>query len=165
MGDIGSDDSTGPRIPSYKGLEPASARASAAARGSSRKTETRCEVRLRSVLWRAGLRFRKNVKGLPGKPDIVFPRQKLAVFCDGDFWHGRDWKARRQRLARGNNPDYWTAKISRNRERDRENTLKLEAEGWSVLRYWESDIHDDAKVIAKEILVTLRRLDNDREEA
>jgi DNA mismatch endonuclease (patch repair protein) len=86
----------------------------------------------------------------------------LAVFCDGDFWHGKDWKVRRQRLAGGNNPNYWTAKIARNRERDRENTLKLEAGGWSVLRYWESHIHDDAKAVSEEILAALRRLDNDR---
>jgi DNA mismatch endonuclease (patch repair protein) len=93
-------DAVAPRAPSYKGLEPASAAASAAARGSSRKADTRCEVKVRSLLWRAGARFRKNVTTLPGKPDIVFPGPRLAVFCDGDFWHGKDWDERRRRLAR-----------------------------------------------------------------
>lgn len=76
--------------PSYKGLVPSSEAASAAARASSRKTDTRCEVKIRSLLWRAGARFRKNVKTLPGKPDIVFPAAHLAIFCDGDFWHGKE---------------------------------------------------------------------------
>lgn len=89
--------------PSYVGLRPASEQASKAARGSSRKTDTRCEVLLRSALFRAGFRFRKNVATLPGKPDIVFPGPKVAVFCDGDFWHGRDWERRKQKLATGTN--------------------------------------------------------------
>src|SRR6478672_1465494 len=90
-----------PERPSYKGLRPASPRASAAARGSSKKADTRCELMLRRSLWVAGCRYRKNVPELPGRPDIVFPGAKVAVFCDGDFWHGRDWETRRQKLSRG----------------------------------------------------------------
>ena len=156
---------TSPNAPSYKGLRPASKRASAAARGSSRKSDTRCEVKLRSVLWRAGARFRKDVRSLPGRPDIVFPGPRLAVFCDGDFWHGKDWEARRRKLARGNNPSYWIAKIERNRERDRETTGTLEAAGWTVLRFWESDILRDTAAVAEEILAVRERLDRDREGA
>ena len=77
---------------------------------------------------------------LPGKPDIVFKRQRLAVFVDGDFWHGRDWEARRRKLAVGHNAEYWLAKIGYNRERDSRNTEKLEAAGWRVIRLWETDV-------------------------
>src|SRR6266446_6323651 len=100
--------------PSYKGLRPASAHATMAARGSSKKTNTRCEVALRRALWAAGFRYRKNVSDLPGRPDIVFLRARIAVFCDGDFWHGRDWESRRQKLGRGTNSAYWLAKIQAN---------------------------------------------------
>ena len=149
------------KTPSYDGLEPASEQASAAARGSSRKSDTRCELELRKTLWRAGARYRKNVASLPGKPDLVFPGARLAVFCDGDFWHGKDWEERRAKLAEGTNPGYWMAKIERNRERDREHTARLEAKGWTVLRFWESEIHECTEAVAEEILSTLETLDEE----
>ncbi len=143
------------KAPSYRGLHPTSDRASAAARGSSRKTDTKHERLLRSELWRAGCRFRKNVKHLPGTPDIVFSRVKLAVFCDGDFWHGRDWEARKAKLERGSNPEYWIQKIGRNMERDGEITRLFLDAGWTVVRIWESDIiaspRDVAQVIISEL--------------
>jgi DNA mismatch endonuclease (patch repair protein) len=148
--------------PSYLGLKPASAAASAAARGSSLKADTRCEVKVRSLLWRAGARFRKNVGSLPGKPDIVFAGPRLAVFCDGDFWHGKDWDERRRRLAEGTNAPYWLAKIERNRQRDLQNQRKLESEGWTVLRFWEAEIHGDPRGVAERILAALSRLDSGR---
>lgn len=126
--------------PSYSGLQPASPKASAAARGSSRKTDTRPEVQLRRLLHRFGRRFRKNVRSLPGCPDIVFPRPKVVVFCDGDFWHGRSWTERKVKLARGTNSQYWIPKIERNMGRDIENQRRLESNGWRVLRFWESEI-------------------------
>jgi DNA mismatch endonuclease, patch repair protein len=143
------------KAPSFKGRKPASPRASKAALGASRKTDSRCEVRFRSLLWRAGARFRKNVPHLPGKPDIVFAGSRLVVFCDGDFWHGRDWEARRRKLARGANPGYWIPKIERNIARDSEDTAQLEALGWRVLRFWESDIHRDAEALTREVLQQL----------
>jgi DNA mismatch endonuclease (patch repair protein) len=145
--------------PSYKGRRPASARASATARAASRTSDTRCEVKLRSVLWRAGVRFRKNVRSLPGRPDIVFPRARLVVFCDGDFWHGKDWCARRRKLEAGTNAPYWVAKIDANRSRDRRHTAQLESSGWTVLRIWESAIHEAPQAVAREILRTLQELD------
>ena len=87
-----------------------------------------------------GLRFRKNVKALPGKPDIVFIGARVAVFCDGDFWHGRKWQQLREKLDQGTNPQYWSAKISTNMERDLRNTALLESDGWQVIRIWETDI-------------------------
>ena len=72
-----------------------------------------------------GFTFRKNVETLPGKPDIVFPSARVAVFCDGDFWHGRDWKVLRPKLDQGKNATYWSAKIASNIERDKRNTALL----------------------------------------
>jgi DNA mismatch endonuclease, patch repair protein len=135
--------------PSYKGLRPASAQATAAARGSSKKTDTRCEVTLRRTLWAAGCRYRKNVPDLPGRPDIVFHGPKVAVFCDGDFWHGRDWETRCQKLGSGTNSAYWLAKIQRNMERDRQNTRRLQEMGWTVLHFWESQIRSDPAGVAR----------------
>ena len=141
--------------PSYKGRRPASERASAAARGASKKKDTTCESLVRQRLWAAGLRFRKNYSGLPGCPDIVFTRPKLAIFCDGDFWHGKDWKVRRRKLGRGTNSDYWLAKIKRNIERDRKTTRQLQEMGWKVMRFWESQILADPSGVAQEILGAL----------
>lgn len=137
--------------PSYRGRRPSSDRASAAARGASRKRDTRCEIALRHALWAAGYRYRKNVAELPGRPDIVFAGPRVAVFCDGEFWHGRDWEARRQKLAEGVNSSYWISKIQRNIERDRQNTRLLESMGWTVLRFWESEIAANPAVVAESI--------------
>jgi len=117
--------------PNYKGLAPASPMASRVHSRSSH-SDTACEVLLRSVLWRRGLRFRKLAKDLPGKPDIVFRAAKVAVFCDGDFWHGKDWDQRRAKLRRGTNPAYWTKKIETNMARDQRNTEELVSLGWLV---------------------------------
>jgi DNA mismatch endonuclease (patch repair protein) len=121
------------------------------AAASSRKEDTRCERLLRSALWRLGLRFHKNVASLAGKPDAVFARAKVAVFCDGDFWHGRNWEKRVARLKQGTNADYWTAKIAKNIERDHIYTQQLTEEGWKVLRFWERDILRDPDGIAVQI--------------
>ena len=87
-----------------------------------------------------GYRFKPNVSSLPGKPDIVFQGQRVVVFCDGDFWHGREWPSLRAKLARGANAAYWIAKIASNIRRDRQNDRRLRKLGWSVVRVWETDI-------------------------
>ncbi len=134
---------------SFRGRSPASPAASNAARCASRKTGTRCELELRRALWKFGFRYRKNYDGLPGKPDIAFISPRVVVFCDGDFWHGRDWPSRRAKLLKGNNGDYWCAKIERNIQRDQQITARLEADGWVVLRFWESEIRrDPSSVVA-----------------
>jgi DNA mismatch endonuclease (patch repair protein) len=78
------------------------------------------------------------------------------VFVDGDFWHGRDWEARQEKLRRGNNPGYWVAKIQRNIERDRQNTGHLQEMGWTVLRFWESEVHSDPGAVVQRVRETLR---------
>ena len=137
--------------PTYTGRSAASAHASAAARGASKKAGTRPEVLLRRALWHAGLRYRKNDTTLPGKPDIVFKRQRVAVFCDGDFWHGRHWSERKPKLRQGHNADYWIAKIERNMERDLKNKETLAKMGWTVVRVWEGDIKNRADQVVERI--------------
>ena len=130
------------KTPSFNGLSPASQVASLAKRQNKRR-DTLHELVLRRELWRAGLRFKKNIETMPGKPDIVFPSARVIVFCDGDFWHGRNWPSLKRKLAVGTNATYWRAKIASNMKRDRLHTASLEREGWAVLRLWESDIKRD----------------------
>jgi DNA mismatch endonuclease, patch repair protein len=142
--------------PSFVGLSPASAFASAAARGASTKKDTRCELVLRRELWRRGMHYRLHCAGLPGNPDIIFPKQRVAIFCDGDFWHGRDLKNRIAKLARGHNASYWVAKIQKNAERDRRQTRALEESGWVVLRFWETDVLRLTSSIVDQVISSLK---------
>ena len=116
--------------------------------------DTRVEVALRKELFRRGMRFRKNMKSLRGKPDIVFTRVKLAVFCDGDFWHGHNWAIRgygsfEQEMERYS--PQWAAKIRNNVSRDEQITKELSESGWTVLRIWESDIKKDMTACADQV--------------
>jgi DNA mismatch endonuclease (patch repair protein) len=129
-------------VPSYAGFQPASEAASKAKR-ANRREDTADELLLRRAIWRLGLRYRKHVPELPGKPDFVFRQARVVVFCDGDSWHGRDWARLRRQLARRHNADYWIAKIARNRKRDAEHTRTLARAGWLVVRLWETDIKQD----------------------
>jgi DNA mismatch endonuclease (patch repair protein) len=135
------------KAPSFKGLSPASETSSRVKR-ANRRHDTSPELLLRRELWKMGLRYRKNVEALPGKPDIVFVGTKVAVFCDGDFWHGRDWPTRRVKLEQGTNATYWLAKIARNIERDLSSVALLERDGWRVMRLWETDIKRDPHAAA-----------------
>ena len=119
-----------------------------------KSTDTRPEIALRKELWRRGLRYRKNQKKLPGKPDIVFSSARLAVFCDGDFWHGHNWAVRgygslEEELKRYSKE--WSDKILRNIQRDERVNQELQALGWKVLRIWESDIKADIKRCADRV--------------
>ena len=121
------------------------------------KQDTKPEMMLRKALWARGARYRLHASNLPGRPDIVFGGRRVAVFCDGDFWHGRNWDCRRERLEGGANADYWIPKIQANMVRDREQTAELEAQGWTVLRYWEGEIRDNCQAIAGAIVKALER--------
>ena len=115
-----------------------------------RGKDSKPEIILRQALWKKGIRYRKNYKRLPGCPDIVLTRYKIAIFVDGDFWHARDQQ---------NNPGsqistnqlYWQSKLKRNVERDREVNDLLTQQGWLVLRFWESDIHNNLTKVLIEI--------------
>ncbi len=100
--------------------------------------DTKPELRLRRALHALGFRYRLNVKDLPGKPDLVFPRHKTILFVHGCFWHGHDCK--RGRRVPKSNADYWREKIRKNRMRDRKNKKALEALGWRVITVWECEI-------------------------
>ena len=107
---------------------------------SVRGKDTRIELKLRKALWAKGYRYRKNYKELPGKPDIVLTKYKIAIFCDGEFFHGKDWEVLKPRLEKSNNSEFWINKISKNRERDEEINKKLLCLGWTVVRFWGNDI-------------------------
>ena len=112
--------------------------------------DSEIEIKLRKELWRRGLRYRKNVKTITGKPDIVFQRKKVAVFCDSEFWHGYDWEHRNLEIK--SRREFWVPKIERNMQRDREVS---EAEGWIVLRFWGKRIKTDTAGCADIIERTL----------
>ena len=100
--------------------------------------DSKIEVLLRKELWARGLRYQKNVTRIFGKPDIAFIGRKVAVFCDSEFWHGYNWEERKKDFK--SHQEFWIPKIERNMERDREVTEKLEADGWTVLRFWGNEI-------------------------
>ncbi len=117
--------------------------------------DTAPEVEFRRALHRAGLRYRLHVATLLGHPDVVFPRQRVAIFIDGDYWHGQSWRARgfrslEQQFSRWNNGSWWLAKIRANVERDRRQTRSLRRQGWTVLRFRDSSIQRDlSRCVAK----------------
>ena len=110
---------------------------------SIKSKDTEPELLVRQALWKRGLRYRVNVRTLPGKPDIVFTRAKIAIFCDGDFWHGHNWAVRGMASLEeelNSYSEFWRSKILSNIERDSKNTLALTESGWIVIRLWESDM-------------------------
>jgi DNA mismatch endonuclease, patch repair protein len=118
-----------------------------------RNTGSTAEMAVRRRLWANGLRYRLGVK-LPGKPDLVFPRQRVAVFIDGDLWHGNSWRVRGLPSLEAQFPTrtaWWVAKIRRNMERDREVSNRLARDGWTVLRYWESEVLADPNGVARSV--------------
>jgi DNA mismatch endonuclease (patch repair protein) len=109
--------------------------------------DTGLERAVRSALHKRGYRFRKHVKGLAGKPDIVFVRARLVVFLDGDFWHGYRFPQWEKTLGK-----FWRKKIGETRERDRRNFAKLRRMGWRVIRIWEHSIDKDLDGVVKRIV-------------
>lgn len=102
--------------------------------------DTKIEQLLRKELWRRGYRYKKNSSALIGKPDMVFPKYKTVVFCDSEFFHGKNWNKLKKQLEKSERHDFWTDKIKKNRERDRKVNRQLRAEGWTVIRFWGKDI-------------------------
>lgn len=104
-------------------------------------SNTKPELFLRKALWKEGYRYRINVSKLPGKPDIVIKSQKLAIFIDGDFWHGYMWSEKKDKIQ--SNKEYWINKIEGNMSRDKKNNRSLQLLGYTVLRFWEWQIKKD----------------------
>lgn len=105
-----------------------------------RSKDTQIEMILRRALWKEGIRYRKNYKALPGKPDIAITKYRIAIFCDGEFFHGKDWETLQLKLQNSNNSIYWLRKIERNIQRDLEVEKQIRAEDWIVIRFWGNDI-------------------------
>lgn len=116
-----------------------------------RSKDTSIELILRKALWQRGIRYRKNYKDLPGTPDIAITKYRIAIFCDSEFFHGKDWDELKLRLENGSNSIYWIKKIARNRERDDEVEKKLRFRDWIVLRFWGKDIKNNTDVCVKVI--------------
>ncbi len=116
-----------------------------------RSKDTKVEVLLRKALWHKGLRYRKNVKWLLGTPDIVFTKQRIVIFVDGDFWHARGHKDRPGEQV-ATNKVFWRKKLADNVERDRFVNDALLEQGWLVLRFWESDVKKDLNKCVNEVL-------------
>ncbi len=108
---------------------------------ANKSTGTKPELLLAKTLFARGHRYRKNNKTVFGKPDLTFKKIKLAIFVDGEFWHGKDWHKRKEDFK--TNKEFWIKKIERNIERDKEVNLQLSREGWTVLRFWSKDIENN----------------------
>ena len=101
-------------------------------------TNGKDEVVLEKLLWHSGVRYRKNYKALPGKPDIAITKQKIAIFIDGEFWHGYNWEYYKHHIK--SNRDYWIPKIEYNMKHDKEVNDQLKEMGWKVIRFWSKKV-------------------------
>lgn len=110
---------------------------------------TSIEVSLRKALWHSGIRYRKNYTKLPGAPDIAITKHQIAIFCDGEFWHGKDWDIKKHKIK--SNREYWIEKIERNINRDCKTEKLLYGMGWTVIRFWGTDIRKDLSGCIDEI--------------
>ena len=125
--------------------------------------DTSIEIKLRKALWHKGYRYRKNYNKLIGKPDIVLAKYHIAIFCDSEFFHGKDWPELKKKILKSNNSEYWYRKIKRNMKRDNEVNRTLNDEGWRVLRFWGKDIKKNLekclRVIDEAVLDAKRQYD------
>lgn len=103
--------------------------------------DTSPELALRKLLWNGGIRYRKNVARLPGSPDLAIQKYKIAVFIDGEFWHGYNWAEKRGKIK--SNREYWIPKIERNIVRDTEINQKLLYMGYRIIRFWQHEIEQN----------------------
>ena len=122
--------------------------------------DTTPEVLFKKALWQRGIRYRKNNKYLPGKPDISISKYNLAVFIDGEFWHGFEWESKKGRIKA--NRDYWIPKIERNMDRDKQNNFMLEQGGWTVLRFWEKNIRKNLEGCIDMVLAAIEKVNNEK---
>lgn len=120
-----------------------------------RSSDTKIEMILRKALWSRGYRYRKNYAKLPGHPDIALTKYRIVIFCDGEFFHGKDWELLKSKLVNSDNSEFWINKISRNIKRDSDINQILMNEGWTVLRFWGNDIKRNTGDCIKKIEDTI----------
>lgn len=118
-------------------------------RSCSKNKGTKPELLLAKTLWAMGLRYRKNDISIFGNPDLSFRKYKLAVFIDGEFWHGKDWQIRKHDIK--SNQKFWIEKIERNMKRDHEVDECLISQGWTVFRFWGKDVMKNSETISEKI--------------
>ena len=121
---------------------------------SIRSKDTKIEVLLRTALFHAGIKYRKNYNKLTGRPDIAITKYKIAVFCDSAFFHGKDYDTTTKPKT---NADFWEKKIRRNMERDKEVNAALKEQGWTVMRFWDEDITKHTGECVQAILDEIER--------
>ena len=118
-----------------------------------KSSSTQAETLLAKALWHKGFRYQRNCNKILGKPDIVFISKKIAIFIDGEFWHGYNWNEKKVRIK--DNRDYWITKIEKNILRDRYVNAQLCLSGWIVLRFWEKEVKSNLnsciEMIVKEL--------------
>ena len=117
--------------------------------------DTNPELKLRKALWNMGFRYRKYLKDLPGSPDIVYSKHKLAIFVDGEFWHGFNWSEKKTKIK--SNREFWIPKIERNIQRDVQNNQILINQGWQVIRIWENELKKDFDSCINRVIVHLKK--------
>ncbi len=112
--------------------------------------DTSIEIKLRKELWAKGIRYRKNCKDVPGKPDICFKSKKIAVFCDSEYWHGK--YLMEGKYIPKTNTEFWVDKIQSNIDRDKRVNQELKEKGWIVLRFWGEEINNEIEKCATKII-------------
>lgn len=114
-----------------------------------KRKDTQVELLLRKALYKRGIRYRIDYGKLPGRPDIAVTSKRIAIFCDSEFWHGRNWEEKKEKIK--TNREYWIPKIERNIARDKQNNKKLLETGWVVLRFWEPEILRSIESVCEKI--------------
>lgn len=127
--------------------------------GKIRGKNTKPELLFRKALWKNGIRYRVDSKKLSGKPDVSIQKYKLAIFIDGEFWHGYNWPERKEKLK--SNRGFWIPKIERNMQRDREVNHQLVEMGYTVFRFWTNEIKNNLDKCINDILVYINTGQND----
>ncbi len=124
--------------------------------GKIRGKNTKPELAFRKALWEAGYRYRIDYKKLIGKPDVALKKYRTVVFIDGEFWHGYNWEERKQKIK--SNREFWIPKIERNMQRDEEVNNELKALGYTVFRFWESEVKKDLNRCLDKVLEHLDQI-------
>ncbi len=124
--------------------------------GKIRGKNTKPELAFRKALWAAGYRYRVDYKKLIGKPDIVLNKYKTVIFIDGEFWHGHNWETRKQKIK--TNREFWIPKIERNIQRDAEVNAALENLGYTIFRFWETDVKKNLDACLKTVIASLQNM-------
>lgn len=116
------------------------------------------EVMLAKSLWHKGYRYRLNYKELPGSPDIALTKYRIAIFIDGEFWHGKDFEQRKTKLK--NNKDYWIEKIQENIDRDLKNDKLLKQMEWYPIHFWSNDVIKYCNQCVEEVICLIDDINN-----